>query len=282
MKLRTLVILGLLALSIPALAATLPATSDIGAIDILSLVPGGNESGVDVGDIQFGSAFAVVIQHPGSYFLSEDFTAGSGIAIEIRSSDVTLDLRGHTLNGRGGKRGVGVAVSSASNVSVLNGKIQNFGIGVQVTGSTNVRVSGLQVDGEDLGGAPPEVEIGIMLVDSRGVWVRDNLISETFLGIFVRGASGANRIENNLIAGLQNGELAICYNPAPGNTTGGPSGDLIYGNQVSRFRRAFSFSTDSVGNVLRENTFAYFDLGIAEATAGSNVIEGNTEITIAR
>lgn len=229
------------------------------------------------------SARSLVIRRPGSYFLRHDLLTSDEIGIDIRSSDVTVDLRGHTLVGLGDRIGIGIKVAGVSNVEVFNGKIQDFGIGVQVGDSTNVSVTGLQIDGQDLGGAPPDIEIGVLIVDSRGVRVENNSVSDTFLGVFVRGeGSGANLIAGNVLAGGENGELAICYNPAPGAEAGGPSGDLITDNLASRFRRGFSFSEDSTGNVLRENSFAYFDLGIVEATPGSNVIADNDEVQIAR
>lgn len=224
----------------------------------------------------------LVIHRPGSYFLPHNVKVGNITAIEIRSDDVTLDLRGHAILGLGGLRGVGIAIRDAENVRVFGGALHDLAIGVQVERSKNVSIEGLRIDGEDLGGAPPAVEIGILLVDTKGARVADNTITETFLGIFVRGEeSGGNRITGNTITGGAHGELAICYNPAPGAGEGGPDGDLVADNLISHFRRGMSFNADSTGNVVRGNSVAYFDLGIVEATAGSNVIDGNDEIAIA-
>jgi parallel beta-helix repeat protein len=223
-----------------------------------------------------------VIRHPGVYSLHGSQNVGDLAAIEIRASNVTLDLGGETISGLGGLQGVGIVIRDASNVRVHGGSLRNLAIGVQVIGSTNVTIEDLRIDGQDLGGAPPAVEIGVLLIDSKGVVVRNNVITETFLGIFVRGEeSGGNRITGNTITGGANGELAICYNPADGAGGGGPDGDLVADNLISHFRRGMSFSADSTGNIVRGNSLAYFDLGIVEATAGSNVIEGNDEISIA-
>lgn len=238
---------------------------------------------IALGNSSDGIARSLIIRRSGSYYLPRDLVATEEVGIDIRASDVTLDLSGHTLLGPGERSGVGIKAEGVSNVRILNGNLQDFGIGVQILGAANVSVSGLQIDGQDLGGSPPEVEIGVLIVNSRGVRVADNTISDTFLGVFVRGdGSSGNRITGNLIAGGDNGELAICYNPAPGADGGGPSGDLITNNFASRYRRGFSFSADSVGNILRDNSFAYFDLGVVEATAGSNVIADNDEVQIAR
>ena len=50
--------------------------------------------------------------------------------------------------------------------------------------------------------------------NSRAVFVERNVISRTFLGVFVRGGgSGGNRIAENTLVGGESGQLGICYNP---------------------------------------------------------------------
>jgi len=225
---------------------------------------------------------SVVIHRPGSYYLARDLVSSSdGPVITILADRVTLDLRGHSLRGPGKRQGTGILIEGASDVRVFGGHLSLFGIGVQILGSTNVSVEKLQIDGEDSGGAPPDVEIGILLVDTRGARIERNAITGTFLGVFVRGdGSGGNRITDNVVTGGDHGELAICYNPAPGQPGGGPHGDLVTGNLLSRYRRGLSLSADSSGNVVRDNTVAYFDFSIQEATPGTNLIEDNHEIQI--
>jgi parallel beta-helix repeat protein len=224
----------------------------------------------------------IVITRSGNYVLNRDVINVPGTAIQIEANEVTLDLDGHRIIGPGGRQGVGIAVVGAANVRVRNGHLGRLGIGVQLMGATNVVVEDLQIDGVDSGGAPPDVEIGILLVNSRGCRISNNVITETFLGIFVRGeGSGGNRVTDNVITGGDQGELAICYNPVPGGS-GGPDGDLVAGNLVSRFRRGMSFSDGSAGNVVRDNTVAYFDLDIVEASPGQNLIEDNRVVQIVR
>ena len=221
-----------------------------------------------------------VIRNPGSYFLPNDRVIGDITAIEIAADDVTLDLGGHGVLGPGSLGGVGIAIRG-DNVRLSNGYLQNVGIGVLVENSTNVVIENLRIDGLDLGGTPPNVEIGILLVETRGARVTGNVITDTFLGVFVRGeGSGGNVISGNLITGGANGQLAICYNPAPDAAAGGPDGDLVSDNVISHFHQGMSFSADSAGNVVRGNAVAFFDLGIVEATPGSNVVAGNDEVQI--
>lgn len=224
-----------------------------------------------------------IIDAPGHYTLGSKLFSGEATAIQIEADNVSLDLAGLSIRGPGDRQGVGISVLGASNVRIYNGDLQRLGIGLLLDHATNVTIEGLQIDGVDSGGAPPDVEIGILLIDSRGVRIVDNVITHTFLGIFVRGeGSGGNRISGNLITGGDNGELAICYNPAPGESSGGPEGDLVTDNVISRFRRGLSLSADSVGNVVRDNTIAYFDISIQEATEDSNLIEDNHLVQIAQ
>jgi Periplasmic copper-binding protein (NosD) len=232
--------------------------------------------GIGLADIPFiPITQAGVITQPGSYRLVTNISSGDGAGIVIQADEVTLDLAGHSITGPGQLQGMGVVVDGAKNVEVTNGHLQDLGLGVFVNGGRNVVVSHLQIDGQDLGGTPPDVEIGVMLIDTRGARIVDNQITQTFLGIFVRGeASGGNLVADNVVTGGDNGELAICYNPAPGGA-GGPDGDLVTGNVVSHFRRGLSLSDGSAGNIVRDNTIAYFDLSIQEATGGANLIEDN-------
>lgn len=251
------------------------------ALSALALLPLAQPASAD-DDAGKAARQPLTLSRPGTYVLNRDLLIGEGVAIDITGRDVTLDLAGHFLEGPGERQGVGIRIREATNVRVFNGHVRRFGIGVQVLASTNVSVEGLQIDGMDSGGAPPDVEIGVLLVNSRGVRVTDNTITDTFLGVFVRGeGSAGNRVTGNLITGGDAGELAICYNPAPGGS-GGPHGDLVSGNTIARFRRGLSLSANSTGNVVRDNTIAFFDLGIIEGTPATNVIDGNDEQQIAR
>lgn len=217
------------------------------------------------------------ITRPGSYVLGSNIEVGAGqVGINVLADDVEIDLGGFTIKGPGGPGTIGVDIRGASNVTVRNGSLAGLGIGVGLTDAVNAVVEGLQIHGADRGGAPPNVEVGILLINSRGVRVVANVITDVFLGVFVRGGgSGGNRIADNTITGGQHGELGICYNPAPTGGTAGPKGDLVYNNLVSHFNRGIALSAESAGNVIVENTLAAFETAMEEVTPGSNVIDGN-------
>jgi Periplasmic copper-binding protein (NosD) len=219
----------------------------------------------------------IVIDEPGKYVLRRDLHA-TDVAIVIRASQVTLDLHGHALWGPGGT-GVGIRIEDSSGVSVRDGSAGWFGVGVEVLRSRNVSLKQLRILGEDRGGVPPAVEIGILIVDSRGVLVQGNVIVDTFLGVFVRGGGSAgNRIVENLLTGGQNGQLGICYNPAMGAGPAGPRGDLVYANHIARFQTGISLSAESVANIIRGNDIAYLMQAISEASPGTNALVDNVSV----
>jgi nitrous oxidase accessory protein NosD len=224
----------------------------------------------------------VHITRPGSYRLAHDVRLRSdGNAIVISSGGVSLDLGGHALIGPGAKQGIGILVRGGHGVNVRNGTIRGFGFGVQVVDAANVKLEGLQIGGEDAGGPPPG-EVGIMIVNSRGVEAVRNGISRVFLGIFVRGGgSGGNRIAENTLAAGASGQLGICYNPDGLGSPDGPTGDLVYNNLVSGFAIGIQTSTASSGNIFRENDIAFREQAIKELSPpGANVFQDNAEIDI--
>jgi nitrous oxidase accessory protein NosD len=220
-----------------------------------------------------------VIDRPGVYVLVRGFALTEpGTAIRITASNVTLDLAGATLTGPGEKQGIGIQVDGATGIRIHGGMVSGFGTGVEVRGATNVRVEDLQIEGLDLGGPPPG-EVGVLILNSRAVVIEHNVVSHTFLGVFVRGGgSGGNRIANNTITGGTNGQLAICYNPDGLGTLDGPSGDLVYNNHVSRFNLGIQTSAGTASNIFRENSIVFFQQDVNEVAPGQNVFEGNTSI----
>ncbi len=221
-----------------------------------------------------------VITRSGAYRLKRNITLQHpGTAILITADNVSLDLAGHTLAGPG-KQGIGIHVKGVSGVRVRGGIVSGFAFGVQVEHAANVRVEGLQIVGGDLGGPPPG-EVGVLLLNARGVVLERNIVSRVFLGIFVRGGySAGNRIAANTLVGGSFGQLGICYNPDGSGDPDGPSGDLVYNNLVSRFNVGIQTSTGTSGNVFRENDVAYFVRAIDERTPGSNLFAENQDIQI--
>jgi hypothetical protein len=185
--------------------------------------------------------------------------------------------------------GRGVFVDGASGVAIRNGRIGPFNTNVMVMNAVNITIADLQIAGSGLPPVGGPAEIGVQIVNSRNVVVKNNSISSVNLGIFVRGGnSTGNRIsENTMTGGATPGSnlLGICYNPAATGGDAGPSGDLIYNNLITRFNFAVAISPLSRWNVFSDNTLISFSSPFQEPQhlttgGGTNISEGNKEARI--
>lgn len=216
-----------------------------------------------------------VIDSAGNYKLTQNISG----ELLITASDVTLDLNGYSLNGPGGKLGMGIVIRGARGVKVSGGSISNFAFGVVVDGSSNVILRDLRIRAQGLTVVAPPPETGIMIAQSSNVVVEHNVISNVGLGIFVRGGrSYGNRIAHNTVTAGTNGVLGICYNPTPTDPNG-PRADLVTGNLVSRFGTAIQLSDLSVANVLKGNTLIYINTAV-EFMDQSNVDMENVKVKL--
>ncbi len=107
---------------------------------------GGGIAGGPVAIIACGTT----ISAPGKYALKTDLS-GCVNAIKVTSSNVTLNLGGHTVSGQGTSTGIGLDVVAANNVSIQNGTFTNFSGGVEFEGVTGSRMSGVTATGNNVG-----------------------------------------------------------------------------------------------------------------------------------
>jgi hypothetical protein len=155
------------------------------------------------------TALPYTISASGTYCLNADlqFPNGSGAAINIAASDVTLDLNGHQISNPAGlgTTALGIYANSRANLTVRNGTLSQFYQGVYlgdtssgaVMSNANV-VEQLRVDNSR--------SIGIT-VRGRGNLVRGNLVIFTggtsrdpnalAMGIWVDG-NGARVLDNDV------------------------------------------------------------------------------------
>ncbi len=223
-----------------------------------------------------------VITEPGLYQLPVDsFSTGSGIAIRVMASGVTIDMNGRQLQGPGNLTGTGIEVSGANGVTIRNGNIANFAIGVRVADSSNVTVTGLNIRAMNLVPTSGPPETAVMIAQSSAVVVRDNNISNTGLGIFVRGGnSRGNTIVNNSMTGGTNGVIGICYNPTDTDLRG-PRYDMMEGNLISGYRTGIQLVSSSGANAMRRNTIFHRGGTAIEGAADTGSLdEGNVKIRI--
>ena len=73
-----------------------------------------------------------VITRPGIYILQNNIAVSSGVAIEIRASDVVLDLNGFSINGpaTASTRAIGIYAFNRDRIQIRNGTIRGFLYGI--------------------------------------------------------------------------------------------------------------------------------------------------------
>ena len=98
----------------------------------------------------------VTINNPGTYCLerNESTSITSGAAITVNANDVTIDFKGHKIDGSGAGAGtlaLGVSAVNRRGLTVRNGRIRGFLWGVQTSGTGTV-VEDLSLDANTQGG----------------------------------------------------------------------------------------------------------------------------------
>lgn len=145
---------------------------------------------------------ATTISTPGSYYLTADIIGGGpGGAITISSSDVTLDLRGHTIYGE-------VFLSNPfDHVRITNGRICTGRIDMNMGGSF-FRIDNLMIE------SPPGFP-GIMVGNATHVVIEYNSLTSVRLMMVTNGRIDHNTISNEVDMGISIFEsrgIAVTYN----------------------------------------------------------------------
>jgi hypothetical protein len=99
--------------------------------------------------VGWAGTFPIVINQPGSYFFTRDLTYTGGLAIQISSSNVTLDLNGFTLDGANvGSQGIAVS-GQLADLTIENGNVRGWTL-EGVTTATNANNLAVQSVFQDL------------------------------------------------------------------------------------------------------------------------------------
>ena len=219
-----------------------------------------------------------VITEPGTYRVTNDF-ASTGDAVVIRADNVVLSLGGYTITGPGDLEGRGIVIEGAEDVIVRDGTLQSFGMGVVLVDTRDSEVRAIRVVGGDQATSPPNVQIGTMLINSRGNRLQRNTYEQLNLGIFVRGSGSAdNRIQLNTILAGNNGLLGICYNPVPGEGEAGPSDDTVKLNSILGFQTGIQASVGSTNNLFTLNTIEYLVAPYEDLNGSNTFVRNQTSV----
>ncbi|HMJ94275.1 MAG TPA: right-handed parallel beta-helix repeat-containing protein [Thermoleophilaceae bacterium] len=168
--------------------------------------------------------------------LESDLTKCSGPGIRIGADDITLDLNGHSITGKG--KDVGVDNTAGyDGVTIEDGSIRNFMESVAIVGASDNHLRGLSLSDNR--------HVGFYVQNSSAIQIEQNSVVDIrFAGIFL-WRSHDIRVERNSSSGNGAGvvadasdHLAIEGNVAEGNDGGGielheSSESHVAGNTVS-------------------------------------------------
>lgn len=141
-----------------------------------------------------------MITQPGSYYLTGNITGESGkYGIIVGADGITIDLNGFTMTGvAGSASGIGHAVNSYRNVTVLNGTVTGWGgSGVGISGA-GCRVAGVRAASNTGNG----IGLGINgIVESCSATDNSNHGISVGHGSVVRGCVAYSNDNNGIIGG---------------------------------------------------------------------------------
>ncbi len=171
--------------------------------------------------------------------LEGDLVCSESPALIIAADNVTLDLNGFTITGKGAlsKGGPAILFRNVKGSTVQKGTIQRFGAGVAINGGSNNVVQNLTVV-DNVGAGDGDFGDGITISGSSGNRVQANTVARNgpYSGISLLGASTGNEIRDNVVTD---------NNMLPGEPAGGrqdmgiriegpgADGNKVVGNTVS-------------------------------------------------
>jgi parallel beta-helix repeat protein len=178
--------------------------------------------------------------------LDHDLTC-SGNGLIVGADGVTIDLNGHTITGSG--TGNGILATGRSGVVITGGTIRNFTIGVQLVASTGVLVKEIRaIANRD----------GIFLIASSGNTITENFASQNSrVGVMLRpGAinnSTQNLVTENILSDNTNGVILVET----------PSANIFKENIITGSSNAgIALNGGVSGNLIQENAFTGNAAGI--------------------
>jgi len=248
-------------------AATLGATTSGPRPSVaVGSVPG-DESQARVGNVSCGQTLteSTVVENDLVNCVADGLVAGA--------DGITIDLNGHTVDGRTLVTGRGILISGFDGVVVKNGTITGFEVGVSIVfGADRTRVRDLRISGDGIGnGIEAEAlraavtgntvfgrAIGI-LVGGTTTTARGNTVKDNDTGIFVGGSRPVvtrNTALSNAGLGIQAAADAAAITGNVANANGDDGIDVAGRTSATLDGNSASFNTglgiDADGDVIDE------------------------------
>ncbi len=134
--------------------------------------------------------------------LEGDLICSGSPALIIAADNVTLDLNGFTITGKGAlsKGGPAILFRNVKGSTVQKGTVRGFGAGVAIMGGANNVVQNMTTV-DNIGAGDGDFGDGITISDSSGNRVQGNTVVRNgpYSGISLIGASTKNEIRNNVV-----------------------------------------------------------------------------------
>ena len=261
-------------------------------LTIVSLTVLSNGQAAAQGVVRISSCPFVIVA-PGNYLVDQDlFCPGNGITIQ--SSDVKLNVSGHTINGLSSQLGIGILVRSVTNVEVRNGTVTNFSIGISLESTTDSRIDamtstgnlapGLQlvfssdntITGSDISDNRGS---GVLLISSNGNVFRGNRVLGNSLAGYAITPSSFFTSNNNLITSSRVSSSIIEGNQTFGVviTAGGNNNNTVESSHVLGNVANGIYVLGGANNTVRSNTVNQNGRGIVfNLGATASIIVSNT------
>jgi parallel beta-helix repeat protein len=223
------------------------------------------------------SECGTVVTEAGKYRVTQDLNCGPDQqGIEVLASDVTVDLRGHTINcDASGEFLVGAVLVGdyfdptfvLENVTVKNGTVSGCDDAVIYFFTRGGKITGITATGNP--------DSGITLLATSGLVVKHNNSSDNLWGIRLYWGSdntiSHNTTNNNFGNGIflySESDSMVACNKSAGNQFGIGLGPFSSGNKIKG-----NFIENSF--VVGVNVWGYIEGGYYETVPWDNVIEKN-------
>lgn len=171
--------------------------------------------------------------------LQGDLVCNATPALIIAADNVTLDLNGFTISGKGAitKGGPAILLRNVKGATVQKGTVKSFAAGVAIEGGSGNVVQNMTLI-DNVGAGDSDYGDGVTISDSKDNRVQGNTVARNgpYSGISVLGASTGNEIRENIVTD---------NNMLPGDPAGGrqdmgiriegpgANGNRIIGNTVT-------------------------------------------------
>jgi hypothetical protein len=239
------------------------------------------------------SSVPIKISSSGSYYFTQNLrtTAPNQDAIEIDVDNVTIDLMGYSLYGRGSGQGRGICINARANVEIRNGTVRDFG----AEGIYEVGMGGSE-ENPRYGYGHRIIDVRVLFNGSDGIylWGFSHLVKDCSVsgngGAGVSVALDSTVTGNTILENLGDGLSALGDSTITGNMVSSNGDDGIqasYGCTILGNTVAYnSYGIWAVeGCAVIDNTSYGNGVGMLVSEAGSliksNTLRSNTQTGIA-